>query len=281
MRVLIAGCGYVGIPLALRMLGRGHSVFGLRRNAAELPPGVQAVRADLTRAATLRQLPDDIDCLIFMPSPARRDRSAYSAVFLDGWDNLWAAFRRPPARSILVSSTAVYAQTDGSVVDEESPAASAAFNGEVLRRMERRAERCTEGCIVLRCSGIYGPGRERLIRQSISPGLEVQASPPLFTNRIHRDDAAGVLSHLAEMRTPLGLYLASDDCPAPRYEVLSWLASRQGAPAPAALEVAGGSGGKRVSNRRLRDSGYRLLYPDYRAGYEQLLATGRENGTTH
>ncbi|MGD8383802.1 MAG: NAD-dependent epimerase/dehydratase family protein [Lysobacterales bacterium] len=273
MRVLIAGCGFVGIALARRLLRLGHDVHGLRRSAAALPAGVRSVQADITRPQTLRGLPDDIDCLLFMPSPERRDRAAYTSVFIDGWNNLWAAFKRPPGRSILVSSTAVYAQDDGSWIDEQSAAVPSAFNGEVLLDMERSAQGCSAGCVVVRCTGIYGPGRDRLIRQSRVPGLEVQASPPLYTNRIHRDDVAGALSHLALMPSPRSLYLASDDCPAPRYDVLAWLASRQGAAAPKRLAVEGGSRGKRVSNQGLRESGYELLYPDYRAGYSQLLST--------
>jgi hypothetical protein len=111
--------------------------------------------------------------------------------------------------------------------------------------------------------------------------------PPLpvsYTNRIHRDDCAGFLAHLlllAEAGAALEtVYIGVDDQPAPRYEVESWLAARMGLPERESTEPGSGdeptrhnsAGHKRCSNRALRDSGYRLLHPDYRSGYADLLA---------
>ncbi len=123
-------------------------------------------------------------------------------------------------------------------------------------------------------SGIYGPGRERLIRLAVSEGFEVQQSPAFFTNRIHRDDAAAALRHLLLLDKPDALYIASDDQSAPRYDVVKWLAEAQGATAPAGLTDEHANRGKRVSNQRLRGSGFILTYPDYRAGYGAVLKAG-------
>ena len=100
-----------------------------------------------------------------------------------------------------------------------------------------------------------------------SGDLKVQQSPPFFTNRIHRDDAAAALKHLLEIDRPDALYVATDDLPAPRFEVVSWLAQVQGKPAPVGLTEENAAAGKRVENRRLRESGVELSYPDYRSGY--------------
>jgi len=270
MRVLIAGCGFVGVILARQLLHLGHHVYALKRDISTLPTGVQAVQADLTNVATLRNMPDDIDCLVYMPTPANRSRAAYEAVFIDGWKNLWGALTPPPRRSLLVSSTAVFGQSDGSLVNEETPALPTAFNGAVLLEMEQLAAGCADQCVIVRCSGIYGPGRDRLIMQAATADLEVQQSPPCFTNRIHRDDVAGILLHLLLMDEPEALYLASDSLPAPRYEVLAWLAQQQGCAAPKGVVIDNASCGKRVDNQKLRNSGYRMQYPDYRAGYAQI-----------
>ena len=71
---------------------------------------------------------------------------------------------------------------------------------------------------------------------------------------------------------PEALYLATDDQPVPRYEVIEWLAKIQGNASPKGLVDVNASRGKRVSNRRLRDSGFNLTYPDYKAGYAAVLA---------
>lgn len=271
MRVLIAGCGDVGSALAQSLLQEGHIVYGLKRDISTLPAGVQPVHADLTEPATLQDLPADIDRLVFLPTPSSRDKAGYEAIFVHGFENLWAALRHAPGRTLVVSSTAVYGQADGSVVDELTPAEPAGFNGKVLVEMEQLAARCTENLVVVRISGIYGPGRERLIRMAASEGLEVQKKPPFFTNRIHRDDAAAALQHLLEVDQPESLYVASDNYPAPRYEVVAWLAKAQGKPAPIALTGENAGQGKRVNNQRLRDSGFEPSYPDYRAGYGAVL----------
>ena len=276
MRVLIAGCGDVGSVLAAELLREGHVVHGLKRDVSTLPAGVLPVRADLLNPATLACLPADIDWLVFMPTPASRDQAGYEAIFLRGWKNLWAALKNEPRRTLLVSSTAVYGEAGGASVSEDTPPEPTGFNGKVLLEMEQLARGCTKNLVVVRISGIYGPGRDRLIRLAASSGLEVQQVPPLFTNRIHLDDAAAALRHLLEIDEPEDLYLATDDMPAPKFDVLTWLAQVQGCPAPKGVVVENAESGKRVSNGRLRDSGFILTYPDYKTGYAAVLKQRRQ-----
>jgi len=271
MRVLIAGCGDVGNVLATSLLQDGHRVYGLKRDISTLPDGVQAVGADLLNPTTLGDLPADIDSLVFMPTPARRDQAAYEDIFIRGWKNLIAALKKAPARTLLVSSTAVYGEANGAWVNEETRPRPTGFNGRVLLKMEQIASRNTKCLVVVRISGIYGPGRERLIRLAASDGLEIQQSPSYYTNRIHRDDAAAALKHLLELEEPDALYLATDNQPAPRYEVVGWLANRQGCVSPKGLVDENAGRGKRVSNQKLRDSGFSVSYPDYRAGYAAVM----------
>ena len=271
MRILVAGCGDVGGVLASALLQDGHTVYGLKRDVSTLPDGVQPIAADLLDPATLTGLPQNLDGLVFMPTPARRDQVAYEAIFIEGWKNLWAGLKPAPARTLLVSSTAVYGESNGGLVNEDTTPEPRGFNGKVLLKMEQNAASFTASLVVVRISGIYGPGRERLIRLAATDGLEVQKFPPYFSNRIHRDDAAAALKHLLEIDTPEAVYLASDDEPAARYEVVDWLAKIQSCTSPKGLTSEKASGGKRVSNQRLRDSGFNLLYPDYKTGYAAVL----------
>lgn len=272
MRVMIAGCGDLGSVLATALLEDGHIVYGLKRDTSSLPAGVQPVAADLLDPATLTNLPENIDWLLFMPTPAGRTQAAYEAIFIQGWKNLWACMKHHPARTLLVSSTAVFGEANGNVVNEETDPGPTGFNGKVLLEMEQLASRCSGNLVVVRISGIYGPGRERLIRLAATDGLEVQQVPPFYTNRIHLDDAAAALKHLLEIDNPHALYVVTDDQPAPRYEVVKWLAGVQGCASPRGLEDKTAGRGKRVSNQRLRDSGFSLSYPDYRAGYTAVLS---------
>lgn len=271
MRVLIAGCGDVGTILAKLLLRDGHTVYGLKRDISSLPAGVVAIQADLTQPSTLKNLPPDIDQLVFMPTPASRDQAAYEAVFVQGLKNLWSGLANEPARTLLVSSTSVFGQTDGSLVSEETAPEPVRFNGKVLLQMEQLGYTLSDNLVVARISGIYGPGREGMLRLAATDGLEIQQSPPNFTNRIHIDDAAAALMHLLLMDSPQAMYLVSDDLPVARFEVISWLSVAMGKPLPKALLDESGSRGKRVDNRRLRSSGFQLTYQDYRAGYGKVL----------
>ena len=271
MNVLIAGCGYVGSVLAGLLQQSGHVVYGLKRDASNLPDGVIAIQADLTDPDTLASLPQDIDHLVFLPTPASREQSAYEAIFIDGWKNIWGALKQPPKRTVLISSTAVFGQSDGSVVDENTEPLPVRFNGKVLLEMERLATSMSDDVVIARISGIYGPGREGMIRLAASEGLEVQQTPPSYTNRIHRDDVAAALLHLLQLEDPEALYAVTDDLPVARYEVLVWLAETLGNSAPKGLTDFRAGKGKRVSNQRLKCSGFQLKYPDYRAGYSSML----------
>lgn len=276
MRVLIAGCGDVGNVLAEQLLSEGHTVFGLKRNVATLVDGVVAIAADLTQPHSLTGLPANLDWLVFMPTPAERTEKAYRDIFVQGWSNLWNALPQAPRRCLLVSSTSVYGQSDGAWVNEHSATSPERFNGKVLIEMEELARSCCNHAVVARLSGIYGPGRERLVQAAASGDFK-KYQVAGFSNRIHIDDAAAALAHLMALDQPEATYLVSDDLSVATYDVVSWLAEQTGHPSPRGLPTQAPASGKRVSNQRLRESGYQLKYPDYQAGYSAILQLRNQN----
>lgn len=270
LRILIAGCGDVGTGVAALLARGGHEVTGLRRTAVAMPPGVTCLCADLTAPATLAPLAGAWDVVVYAPTPAERGEAAYRAVFEHGLAHLFSVLRA--RRLLFVSSTAVYGQDDGTWVDEDTVVAPQAFNGAVLVRAEELARTLAPEPVAVRLGGIYGPGREWLIRSArAAAGQPLTARPVHWTNRIHRDDAAALIAHLATLGDPQVAYNGVDDSPAARFEVLSWLARQLGLAAPVPVTEAGPDTGKRVRNGRLRRTGLLLRYPDYRAGYRALL----------
>jgi nucleoside-diphosphate-sugar epimerase len=129
---------------------------------------------------------------------------------------------------------------------------------------------------VLRLGGIYGPGRTRLIER-VRRGLAVcPDGPPLYTNRIHRDDCAGALHHLMNVDQPDQIYIGVDHEPAEQCEILRWLAAQlgvspPGVEPPSGSEVRRHQSNKRCSNAKLMASGYIFRYPAFRDGYMALL----------
>lgn len=271
-RALIAGCGDVGTRAGLLLAEAGWQVTGLRR-AGALPAPLAVVHADLTRPATLAGLAA-VDLVLYLPTPGARNEAAYRAVFVDGPAALLAALPRPPSRLVFVSSTAVHGDHGGDWVDEDTPPAPEGFNGAVLLEAEQRLLAGTVPTVVARLAGIYGPGREWLLHRA-RQGAPCRAD--LWTNRIHAQDAARMLVHLAGLRDPYPVYLGVDDEPATECAVLGWLAARLGLPPPPAGGAAGGAmavGNRRLRNARLKASGFAFEYPDFRAGYAGLTPGG-------
>lgn len=282
-RILIAGCGYVGSALARELLARNHTVFGLRRHPASLPPGVEAVTADLAVRRSLAELPGEIDAVVYSASPGGRDEALYRTTYVTGLRNLLESLdaqRQRPQRVIFVSSTSVYGQTRGEWVDEGSPTEPADHTGRLLLEGEAVLRSGPFPGVVLRFGGIYGPRRTRLVDQVRQGHAVVARGAPRYTNRIHRDDCVGALDHLLHLPEPADVYLGVDHAPEDEAVVLRWLAGALGAPAP---RVAGRGeapsrrrrGNKRCRNDRLVASGYAFRYPTYREGYTALLAEMR------
>ena len=266
-RLLIAGCGDIGIRLAGKLDSNDWQVAGLRRNIQALPGSIHPVQADLLDPGSLTTIAGQWDGVIYQATPGQRDPEAYRQAYIQGLENLLD--KLSALRLIFVSSTAVFGQDDGSEVDEQSITEPSAFNGQILLEAEKCA--LDAGGLAVRFSGIYGPGREFLINQVRGGKARCREHPPQWTNRIHADDCAGALAHLLNLDAPDPVYCASDDEPVTRCQVMDWLADRLGVARPERETAASSAQGKRVLNHRLRASGYDFLYPDFRAGYGALL----------
>jgi nucleoside-diphosphate-sugar epimerase len=183
-----------------------------------------------------------------------------------------------PRLIIFVSSTSVYAQQDGSWIDEQSPAEPESYSGRRLREAEELLANSGYVYCHIRFSGIYGRGRGHLVEQVLA-GKGTAAEPVVYTNRIHADDCAGVLAHLIQQQKVQAIkpiYIASDHQPRPLHEVKEWMRQTLDLPeshfqqnAPLAARTLRSN--KRCSNQQLLDSGYVFIYPSFKEGYATLL----------
>ena len=268
-RVLIAGCGDVGNALATRLLAEGCEVWGVRRRIEALARGVAPWPIDLLEPEALKSPPAAFDYVFYTASADRRDEDAYRAIYVDGLRHLLNALREAGCtlrRVLFTSSTAVYGQSEGEWVDESSPTEPSRFNGRLLLEAESIVNAAPETGINVRLSGIYGPGRTRLVRKVWNG--EAKATEA-WTNRIHVEDCAGVLHHLMRLPKPDALYLSSDDAPTTTAEVVTWMSEELGVSAPPRGETERLN--KRCRNARLRESGYRFRYPTFREGYRDIV----------
>ncbi|MBF3345565.1 NAD-dependent epimerase/dehydratase family protein, partial [Pseudomonas aeruginosa] len=233
--VMIAGCGDVGGRLGEALLADGWRVHGLRRSVDALPQGILPVAGDLQAPECPAQWPSEpLDYLVYSAAASQHDEAGYRAAYVDGLRHVlgWLqAHGQRPRRLLFVSSTGVYAQTDGGWIDEESPALSQAYSGRIMLDAEQVALDSGIPATRVRLAGIYGPGREWLLNQ-VRQGYRVVSEPPLYANRIHADDAAGLLAFL--LRADAGgqaledCYIGVDDAPVAMHEVVDYLRQRLG-----------------------------------------------------
>ncbi len=278
---LILGCGDIGMVLGRELLAAGHQVIGARRNVAALKgTGIKPLPLDLSDEEALAALPD-ADYVVYILSADRFDEASYRAAYADGLKAVlrtYEARAKSPRRILFVSSTSVYGQKDGEQVNETSPADAKGFSGKVLREGESALFKSPLTGTAVRFSGIYGPGRDRLIRQVLE-GRIAPKTPPMYSNRIHRDDCAGVLAHLialCEAGKPVDeLYLASDCAPEPLYDVMAWMAKQlKVEPTEVIQAPLRKRSSKRCDNTRLCETGYAFRFPSYREGYAQVMQEG-------
>ena len=275
--VLIAGCGDVGSRLAKQLLAAGWEVHGLRRDVSKLPDGVIGVAGDLFNEDCPATWPvGAVDYLVYCAAATDHDEAGYRAAYVQGLQNVlsWLDdYGQVPERLVFVSSSSVYGQQGGEWVDETSATIAAGYSGRLMLEAEQVALNSGIPASILRLTGIYGPGREWLLTQ-VRRGYRVEVEPPLYGNRIHADDAAGLLAFLLEKdRQGLKLddfYIGVDDAPAPLAEVVGWLREYLGVTEWADDASVRRTGSKRCSNARVKALGWRPTYPSYREGYAAL-----------
>ncbi len=289
MRVAILGCGYVGLELG-RQLRDDHEVVGVRRSPEGLDAieaaGFEAVQADVTDRDSLAAVPD-VDAVVFAASAGGRGPGPAREVYVEGQQTAieqFAGREQPPARYVYTSSTGVYGDHGGDWVDERTEPTPDSERGEVLLAAERVALEESTGAgidgTVARLAGIYGPDRYRIERYLDRPVVEG------YRNIIHRDDAAGVVGFLLDADVARDeVVLVADDEPTSRWAFADWLADACGRAGPAKLTVEEYlaehdvsaarrrrlTSDKRCSNDRLRELGYDLRYPTFRAGYREAV----------
>lgn len=261
---IIAGAGDLGTRVAVRLCNAAHDVISLSRSGRPMPGSIRSMAADLNTGEGFTKLPQEAEALVFCVAPDERTELAYRRLYVDGLQRLLMRCRFK--RLLFVGSTAVYAQDGGEWVNEDSPALSENFNAKVLRESESLCDRQAEAS-VLRLSGIYGPGRNRLMRRALAG----EAGLAHWTNRIHAEDAAHAIVHVLGLPSAQKLYCVSDDCPALESEVLAWMRAPEAETQTGARDIAAHASGRRVRNDLLRASGWVPRYPDYRSGYRQLL----------
>lgn len=287
---MIFGCGYVGAALAEAALARGARVTALTRNeekaAALRARGVDVIAADLATDAWHARVGAGADFVANTVSAAAPTPEGYRSSYVDGMRSILAwATGAPVGTCVYTSSTGVYPQGGGVRVDETAPTDGASATGRVLVEAENLLRGATAPAIgrsfVLRCAGIYGPGRHYLLNALRSGQTRFSGEPTFRMNLVHRDDivAAMLACFTAPKAVGSDVFNLSDGAPATRAELIGWLAERLRLPMPVFDGAAPSArkGGEPTPDRIIgaekirRVLGWTPAFADFRAGYAPLL----------
>jgi len=290
--VFIVGCGDVGARLSGTWSARGAKMLALARSDASARRlsrlGVTPVRGDLDDPTSLGGLPARGSILYYLaPPPEAGETDPRVPALLSA-----IPAGEEPAKAIYMSTTGVYGDNGGAWVTEETPPAPASTRGK--RRLDAEGAFLAWGrvrrvpVVILRVSGIYGPGRLPVDAvQSGAPVVREDEAP--WTNRIHADDLAAVCVAAASLGRDGAVYNVSDGVPGTITQYYNAVADLLRIVRPPAVTMAEArkvmspgmlsylSESRRLDVRRMREElGVALRYPDLAAGLRSCL--GKEDG---
>lgn len=275
---LLMGAGDIASQLQPLLQQQDYNVLGVRRHPDKHHGDWPVVAGDAKAKANwdvlLQRTPEVI---VLTLTPTEFTDKGYEEGYVQPLKALKQSLAEQPddykPLVIFVSSTSVYGQKNGEEVDEQSPTEPDKFTGKRVLEAEQLLRESACQPLIVRFSGIYGPGRERMVASLYSGDITLR---PSWTNRIHSRDAASVLSHLIgryDMQLSLDdLYLASDNEPVRQRDFVLWLAEHLGLETDDLKESSevGPRGSKRCINKRLRETGFHFIFPSYKEGYGDL-----------
>ena len=271
MRIIVAGCGWLGTEVARRLLQRGDEVVAIRRGPARAEAlralGVEPLALDLAAPGAAARLPAG-DAIVACQSASGEDAASYRAAYLDANRALLAAAARTGATLVYTGSTGVFGQQDGSEADEGTPPAPAGANAEILTEAEALVRGA--GGRLLRLSGLYGPGRIGIVERVRSGRLALGPGDGAWMNFCHLEDAAALVLGALDRGTPGAVYHGSDAEPTRRRDVVAWIARRTGVD-PRAGPASAGPDRRIRADRTRAELGLALAFPSFREGIEPLL----------
>ena len=282
-RLLIIGCGDVGLRVLKLLAGRWR-VFALTstpaRAAVLRAAGAVPLVGNLDEPATLARLAGLADLVLHLAPPAREGETDARTRHL-----LAALARRPPQALVYASTTGVYGDCGGDLIDETralNPATDRARR-RIDAETQLRAFGGRHGVRVslLRIPGIYardregGHPRERLARGTPVLGCE----DDVFTNHIHADDLAHACLLALLRGLPQRAVNVCDDSQLLMGDYFDLAADLIGLPRPeritraeaaermSAMQLSFWSESRRLGNGRLkRELRLRLRYPTPKEG---------------
>ncbi|SPL69205.1 NAD-dependent epimerase/dehydratase family protein [Acinetobacter stercoris] len=265
MHILFIGYGKTSKRVAKQLFMLGHQITTISKTlktddfAQHLIQDVQNL--DLDQVAP-------IDWVYILLSPSESTAKAYQQIYVDTVQPIVQALKKHPVQKIIVvSSTRVYGENAGEIINDDSAIQPNDEQGHLLLKMEQLWQAAyPDQNIIVRPTGIYGTSIVRMIKLAEN----TKCYPHIhWSNRIHIDDLADFLVYLIHVEHSEKSYIVSNNQPIPLHEMILWF--QKWLVLPELIVENLNESGKQVFATNMLESGFVLKHKNWQETYKKML----------
>ena len=257
MHILMIGYGKTSQRVAKQLFQQDHQITTVSRSPKD-DVFAEHLQQDIHQLDLSKIQP--VDMVYVLLAPSRHSELSgvenYQKTYVDSVQPIVSALKiHPVQRIIMVSSTRVYGEDEGQVINDDSPIHPKDAQGHLLLKMEQLwQEAYNDQVIIVRPTGIYGTSNARM--QKLAETTKTYPNIH-WSNRIHIDDLARFLAYLIHVEHPEKSYICSNNQPEPLHERILNIQKELGLP-ELVLESDKESG-KRIFAKRMAENGFEVL----------------------
>ncbi len=190
------GCGWLGLPLAISLIGKGHKVSGTTtlkdklpalENAGIIPYSISVSEAGID--GPIAALLEDSEILIINIPP--KLRGAHPGNYIRKMEHLQKAIGNSALKNIIfISSTSVYGADQGRITEKTTARPTSEAGRQLLVSEQLFQQIPNIETTIIRFAGLIGEDRHPITMLSGKKGLKNGDCP---VNLIHLDDCIGII----------------------------------------------------------------------------------------
>jgi len=279
-KLLVIGCGKLGQKLGLLAKKTPLDLLGFKRKKIT-STNIRIEQQDIFDKSFFDKVKiHSPDFILYSLSADEQSEKSYRRNYVEGLKQVIKSIKyiNNFQHLFFVSSTSVYGDNNDQFIDEFSETSPKNFRGTILLEAENLLNTVKFNSTVLRLSGIYGSGRNYMIK--LSQDAESWPKVDRWTNRINEDDAANfiifLLNQCLQGEIPEKLYLLTDKEPVTLFRLLNWM--RQNLNLKNKINITSDPIlGKRLRSSIIPSLKFEYKYPTYKQGYKVLIQEVKKN----
>lgn len=267
MTITVLGCGWLGFPLAQRLVTRNYRVKGSARSGKKVKllnlNGIDGYRIELPDSfqdESAEPFWNSQTLFLNIPPSGAGNPETYPSLMESAVRKFMESGKQENKWVIFASSTSVYSKTGGFTTEEEVVSETlAGLRGQTMLRAELAVRGLHKNATVLRFGGLYGYGRHPIHSLSGRTGLKDPQKP---VHLIHQKDCLNIVTKVIEKKLQGETYNLISDGHPPRKTFYQHAAKFYNLPLPQFLEEPE-KDYRIISNRKIKEQlRYTFTYPN-------------------